>query len=51
MKVIALMPTRGTIFTKTEVALEQEMLENGQLPYILRTDNMPIPDCRNILVP
>lgn len=50
MKVIALMPTRGTIFTKTEVALEQEMLENGQLPYILRTDNKPIPDCRNILV-
>lgn len=50
MQIIALMPTRGTIFTKTEVALEQEMLENGQLPYILRTDNKPIPECRNILV-
>lgn len=50
MKIIALMPTRGTIFTKAEVALEQEMLENNQLPYILRTDNIPIPDCRNVLV-
>ena len=50
MKIIALMPTRGTIFTKAEVALEQEMLENNQLPYILRTDNIPIPDCRNTLV-
>jgi hypothetical protein len=48
--IIALMPTRGTIFTKAEVALEQEMLDNSQLPYILRTDNMPIPDCRNVLV-
>lgn len=44
------MPTRGAIFTKTEVALEQEMIENGQLPYILRTDNKPLPECRNILV-
>ena len=50
MRIIALMPTRGTIFTKAEVALEQEMLANNQLPYILRTDNQPIPDCRNTLV-
>lgn len=50
MRIIALMPTRGTIFTKAEVALEQEMIANGQLPFILRTDNKPIPDCRNILV-
>lgn len=49
-KIIALMPTRGLIFTKSEVALEQEMLVNNQLPWILRTDNQPIPDCRNILV-
>lgn len=48
--IVALMPTRGTIFTKVEVALEQEMIENGHLPFILRTDNKPIPDCRNILV-
>jgi hypothetical protein len=43
------MPTRGTIFTKAQVAFEQEMIENGQLPFTLRTDNQPIPDCRNNL--
>ncbi len=48
-RIIGLMPTRGTIFTKVQVAFEQEMIENGQLPFMLRTDNKPIPDCRNIL--
>ena len=49
-KVITLMPTRGLIFTKTEQSLEQELLANNQLPFILRTDNQKLPDCRNNLV-
>lgn len=50
MKIITLMPTRGLIFTKTQQALEEELLHNDQIPFILRTDNLPIPDCRNKLV-
>lgn len=49
-KIITLMPTRGLIFTKAQQALEEELLKNNQVPYILRTDNQPIPDCRNTLV-
>lgn len=49
-RIVALMPTRGVVFTKAEVALEQEMIDCGHLPYILRTDNKPLPDSRNILV-
>ena len=50
MKLITIMPTRGIIYTKAEVALEDELLKNNIVPWILRTDNKPIPDCRNILV-
>lgn len=50
MKIICAMPTRGLIFTKVEVALEDELFKNGQMPFILRTDNLPIPDCRNKLI-
>lgn len=49
MKIITQMPTRGLVFTKVEVALEDELLKNGQIPFILRTDNLPLPDCRNKL--
>lgn len=49
MKIIVQMPTRGLIFTKTQVALEEELFKNGQIPFILRTDNLPIPLCRNKL--
>jgi len=50
MKLITLMPTRGIIFTKCETALEDEILKNNMVPWILRTDNKPLPDCRNILI-
>lgn len=43
------MPTRGLIFTKTQQALEEELQANGQPVFILRTDNEPIPQCRNTL--
>lgn len=49
-KIITLQPTRGLLFTKAQQALEQELLANRQVPFILRTDNLPIPDCRNKLV-
>lgn len=48
--IVTLMATRGLIFTKAEQTLEQELLNNGQVPFILRTDNEKLPDCRNTLV-
>lgn len=49
-KLVVLMPTRGLIFTKAEQALEDELLANEIVPFILRTDNAPLPEARNVLV-
>lgn len=49
-KIIVLQPTRGLLFTKAQQALEEELMINQIPPLIMRTDNLPIPDCRNKLV-
>lgn len=48
-KIIVLQPTRGLLFTKAQQALEEEFMINNIPMLVLRTDNKPIPDCRNIL--
>lgn len=50
MNIVTLMPTRGLIYTKAQQALEEELLRNNFVPYILRTDDKPLPDSRNSLV-
>lgn len=49
-KIITAVPTRGLIYTAHQNALERELFDNGQVPFIVRTDNMPIPDSRNYLL-
>lgn len=50
VKIITLMPTRGIMFTVAQEAYEREMINNNQIPFCLRTKDVPIPDCRNQLV-
>lgn len=46
--IAVLIPTRGTLFTKTVAALDREL---GKIPHAtFYTTDLPIPDCRNKLV-
>ncbi len=43
-------PTRGTIFTEHQMALETEFMNHAQYPMIVRTLGIPLPDSRNALL-
>jgi len=49
-KLLTIIPTRGLIFTKHQDALESELAILDQYPQILRTDGIPLPDSRNLLI-
>lgn len=42
------LPTRGLVFTQTEIALEENL--RGIEHKIYRSFNLPIPECQNVLV-
>jgi len=49
-KLLTVMPTRGILFTKAVEAWEREIADNGLTASVLRTDGVPLPDSRNLLV-
>ncbi len=49
-KIITLIPTRGTILTQTQDALDRELALNHQTPIIIRTHDLALPLSRNFLV-
>lgn len=50
MKIITLMPTRGIILTEVLDSLDKELSANKQMPFIVKSNNMPLPVSRNYLV-
>lgn len=50
IKIITLLPTRGFVLTETEDALDRELAANKQIPFIVRTHDLPLPLSRNYLV-
>jgi hypothetical protein len=49
-KILTIVPTRGLLFTRHQDALESELATMDQYPQVLRTDGVPLPESRNILV-
>lgn len=49
-KLLTIIPTRGLIFTKHQDALESELAALDQYPKVLRTEDIPLPEARNLLV-
>lgn len=49
-RIVTLVPTRGIVYTQHEVALERELYDAGQVPFIIRTVDKPLPESRNFLV-
>lgn len=49
-QIIVLQPTRGILYTDVQNALDLELLRNEQFGFPIRTNSVPLPDCRNQLV-
>jgi Predicted glycosyltransferases len=49
-KVLVIQPTRGILYTAAQEALEREFTTLQQYPQVMRTNGVPLPDSRNLLI-